>query len=65
MAVIDFDEYAWRHFGDLYADHEAVRRRAETPLVVHYNNHYDVIHGAIFQYLRRGNNRWLHGRAEA
>ncbi len=57
MAVIDFDEYGWRHFGDLYADHEAVGHSGETPRVAHYNNPYDVIYGAIFQ--------WLYRRAEA
>lgn len=53
------DEYGWRHFGDLYADHEAVGHSAETPLVSHYNNQYDVIYGAIVEHLRGGNPRWL------
>jgi PcRGLX-like N-terminal RIFT barrel domain/PcRGLX-like protein central beta sandwich domain len=53
------DEYGWRHFGDLYADHEAVGHPGETPLVAHYNNQYDVIHGAIMQYLRGGDRQWL------
>jgi PcRGLX-like N-terminal RIFT barrel domain/PcRGLX-like protein central beta sandwich domain len=52
------DEYGWRHFGDLYADHEAVGHTADTPLVAHYNNQYDVIYGAIVQYLRSGDRRW-------
>jgi len=53
------DEYGWRHFGDLYADHEAVGHTGETPLVAHYNNQYDVIYGAIVQYLRNGDRRWF------
>jgi hypothetical protein len=53
------DEYGWRHFGDLYADHEAVGHTGEAPLVAHYNNQYDVIHGAIVQYLRSGDLRWF------
>jgi len=53
------DEYGWRHFGDLYADHEAVGHTGETPLVAHYNNQYDVIYGAIVQYLRSGDKRWF------
>ena len=53
------DEYGWRHFGDLYADHEAVRHEGATPLVAHYNNQYDVIYGAILQYLRTGDARWF------
>jgi hypothetical protein len=53
------DEYGWRHFGDLYADHEAVGHTGETPLVAHYNNQYDVIYGAIVQYLRSGDGQWF------
>jgi hypothetical protein len=53
------DEYGWRHFGDLYADHEAVDHAGETPLVSHYNNQYDVVYGAIIQYVRSGDRRWF------
>jgi hypothetical protein len=53
------DEYGWRHFGDLYADHEAVNHRGDTPLIAHYNNQYDAIYGFIAQYLRTGDRRWL------
>lgn len=52
------DEYGWRNFGDLYADHEAVNWKGETPLVAHYNNQYDVIYGSIVQFARSGNSRW-------
>src|SRR4030095_7664754 len=48
------DEYGWRNFGDLYADHEAVGHRGATPLISHYNNQYDFIHGALVHYLRSG-----------
>jgi hypothetical protein len=54
------DEYGWRHFGDLYADHEAVGHKGEAPLISHYNNQYDVIYGALIQYLRSGDVRWFH-----
>jgi hypothetical protein len=53
------DEYGWRHFGDLYADHEAVDHSGGTPLVAHYNNQYDAIYGVIVQYLRGGHARWF------
>jgi hypothetical protein len=53
------DEYGWRHFGDLYADHEAVGHTGETPLVAHYNNQYDVLFGAIVEYLRGCDSRWF------
>jgi hypothetical protein len=52
------DEYGWRHFGDLYADHEAVNHRGARPLVSHYNNQYDFIHGALVQFLRSCDTRW-------
>jgi hypothetical protein len=51
------DEYGWRHFGDLYADHEAVHSGDE-PLVSHYNNQYDAIGGFAYQFLRTGDPRW-------
>lgn len=48
------DEYGWRNFGDLYADHEAVRM----PLVSHYNNQYDALAGFINRFLETGDERW-------
>ena len=53
------DEYGWRNFGDLYADHEAVGHTGDTPLVAHNNNQYDVIYGALIQYVRGGDKRWF------
>ncbi len=53
------DEYGWRHFGDLYADHEATGHKGPTPLVSHYNNQYDAIYGATVQYASSGDPRWL------
>lgn len=53
------DEYGWRNFGELYADHEAVRRAEPRPLVSHYNNQYDPLHGFLRQFLLRGDPRWF------
>jgi len=53
------DEYGWRHFGDLYADHETVGFSGPGTLVAHYNNQYDVLYGAAVQYLRSGDRRWF------
>ena len=53
------DEYGWRHFGDLYADHEAVGHQGDTPLISHYNNQYDAIYGAIVQYVSGDEARWF------
>lgn len=52
------DEFGWRHFGDLYADHEAVNHRGPQPLISHYNNQYDFIYGAAQHYLRTGEDDW-------
>jgi hypothetical protein len=53
------DEYGWRHFGDVYADHEALYYKGPPPVVSHYNNQYDVVYGTILQYLRAGDPRWV------
>ncbi|MEN6484434.1 MAG: hypothetical protein ABFD98_06090 [Syntrophobacteraceae bacterium] len=53
------DEYGWRNFGDLYADHEAVNHRGPGKFISHYNNQYDFIYGAAVHYLRSGDRRWL------
>ncbi len=54
------DEYGWRHFGELYADHEAVDHVGEEPFVSHYNNQYDPIFGGLVEYLRSGNPAWFY-----
>jgi hypothetical protein len=53
------DEYGWRHFGDIYGDHEAVFHKGPTPLVSHYNNQYDPVAGFAYQFFRSGDFRWL------
>jgi hypothetical protein len=52
------DEYGWRHFGDIYGDHEAVLHKGPAPLVSHYNNQYDAMAGFAYQFLRSGDVRW-------
>jgi len=52
------DEYGWRNFGDLYADHEAVGHEGDRPLISHYNNQYDAIQGCLLWYARSGDHRW-------
>jgi hypothetical protein len=53
------DEFGWRHFGDIYGDHEAVFHPGPTPLVSHYNNQYDAIAGFACQFFRSGDTRWF------
>ena len=49
------DEYGWRHFGEIYADHEAVSRAG---LISHYNNQYDAIAGMASRFMQTGDARW-------
>ena len=52
------DEYGWRNFGDLYADHENAFAAEGTPIVSHYNNQYDGIAGFAIQFMRTADARW-------
>ncbi len=52
------DEYGWRHFGEIYGDHEAVFAGTAEPLVSHYNNQYDPVGGFAYQFMRSGDPRW-------
>ncbi len=53
------DEYGWRNFGDIYAEHEKVGYKGQLkPFVSHYNNQYDIIHGCIYQFARTGELKW-------
>ena len=50
------DEYGWRNFGEIFADHESVG--AAEPVVSHYNNQYDAICGLATRFLQTGDHRW-------
>jgi hypothetical protein len=52
------DEYGWRHFGDIYGDHEALFHPGPALLVSHWNNQYDTVHSAGRQFMRSGDPRW-------
>jgi len=52
------DEFGWRNFGDIYADHEAVGHTGEDIFVSHYNNQYDPLQGFLKQWLISGDSRW-------
>jgi hypothetical protein len=53
------DEYGWRNYGDIYADHEAAHYPGPPPVVSHYNNQYDCLFGTLLQFLRTGDWRWF------
>ncbi len=52
------DEFGWRNFGDIWADHEQQYYNGPKPVISHYNNQYDVLHGLLVQFLRTGERRW-------
>lgn len=52
------DEYGWRHFGDLYADHETAGYEGKDLFPSHYNNQYDPLYGFLKQWLLTGDMRW-------
>jgi hypothetical protein len=52
------DEYGWRNYGEVFADHEAAEYPGTRPPISHYNNQYDLVYGALLQYLRTGDARW-------
>jgi hypothetical protein len=52
------DEFGWRNFGDLYADHEILEYQGNKELISHYNNQYDALYGFIGQFLNTGNTKW-------
>lgn len=52
------DEFGWRHFGDLPADHESAFQPQDQPFVSHYNNQYDAVAGFGLHFLLSGDVRW-------
>jgi len=52
------DEYGWRNFGDIYADHEVLYYKGAKPLISHYNNQYDVIYGTMLWFAKSGDTAW-------
>lgn len=52
------DEYGWRNFGDIYADHEGVNHNGNRPFVSHYNNQYDAIASFYREFYRSGVYDW-------
>lgn len=53
------DEYGWRNFGEIFADHETLYQAPNEPaLISHYNNQYDGIYGFARQFALTGDTRW-------
>jgi hypothetical protein len=52
------DEYGWRNYGDIYADHEEAYYDGPRPVISHYNNQFDPVFGAVLPFARAGDRRW-------
>ena len=52
------DEFGWRNFGDVWADHEEAYCDLPRPVISHYNNQYDLLFGFLLQFLLTGDERW-------
>ena len=50
------DEYGWRNFGELYADHE--NPNGDDAFVSHYNNQYDALAGFLIRFMQTADQRW-------
>jgi hypothetical protein len=53
------DEFGWRNFGELYADHEAAGNKDSELFISHYNNQYDPLYGFIYQFHLTGDKKWF------
>lgn len=54
------DEFGWRNFGDIFADHETHYQSENDPVFIsHYNNQYDTIYGFARQFALTGDHRWF------
>jgi hypothetical protein len=52
------DEFGWRNFGEIFADHEQLEYKGKDEFISHYNNQYDPLYGFIKQYFVSGDSRW-------
>lgn len=54
----EIDEYGWRNYGELYADHESSYLKNGEYNISHYNNQYDFANYAMIQFWRSSDKRW-------
>jgi glycosyltransferase involved in cell wall biosynthesis len=52
------DEYGWRNYGDVWADHEQAYFPGSGLVVSHYNNQFDTIAGGLRQFMQSGDSAW-------
>ena len=52
------DEYGWRNYGDMWADHEQAYFSGTGPVISHHNNQYDLLQSLLVHSLLSGDRRW-------
>ena len=52
------DEYGWRNYGDVHADHEQTHYTGTNTIISHYNNQFDLIYGGIVNQYVCGDVAW-------
>jgi hypothetical protein len=52
------DEYGWRNFGEVPADHEQTHYAGRNTVISHYNNQFDLIYGGILNLMVSGDPAW-------
>ncbi len=53
------DEYGWRNFGDIPANHEQTHYAGSNTIVSHYNNQFDMIFGGVLQLAATADLKWF------
>ncbi|HRA89137.1 MAG TPA: hypothetical protein PK992_13730, partial [Planctomycetaceae bacterium] len=53
------DEYGWRNFGDVPANHEQTHYAGSNTIVSHYNNQFDMIFGGVLQLAATADLKWF------
>lgn len=53
------DEYGWRNFGDIPANHEQTHYAGSNTIVSHYNNQFDMIFGGYLQSASTSDLKWF------
>lgn len=53
------DEFGWRHFGDVPADHEQQHFAGFNTVTSHYNNQFDLIYGGILNLVNTADPAWF------
>lgn len=53
------DEFGWRNFGDVPADHEQTNYVGSNTIVSHYNNQFDLVFGGVQNLILSADPKWF------